>query len=323
MEKNIRISVVVPIYKVEKYIHKCIQSILAQTYKNLEIILVDDGSPDRCGAICDSYAKEDPRIKVIHKQNGGLSDARNAGIDAAEGGFIGFVDSDDYIAPQMYEQLIKQLVKYNADIAVCKSISVKENQEAVFTDSDTVRVYEDNAARAMIYDNDFTVNAWNKLYRSKLFNNIRYPKGKLYEDLATTYQLIERAKKVVLLESIMYAYVQREGSIMNITGFMPDIDKMEIIETMWQFYLEGQSKYIKKIQAGIIRYCINDVFKMASCGNLVKNKNYRNELKNFLKGKKLSVFCNPYVKMYNKLIIILNLHCPGFLQRIYMARRLK
>ena len=173
MEKNIRISVVVPIYKVEKYIHKCIQSILAQTYKNLEIILVDDGSPDRCGAICDSYAKEDPRIKVIHKQNGGLSDARNAGIDAAEGGFIGFVDSDDYIAPQMYEQLIKQLVKYNADIAVCKSISVKENQEAVFTDSDTVRVYEDNAARAMIYDNDFTVNAWNKLYRSKLFNNIQ------------------------------------------------------------------------------------------------------------------------------------------------------
>ncbi len=219
MEQDL-ISIVVPIYKVEKYLEKCVESICNQTYRNLEIILVDDGSPDQCGAMCEEYASKDDRIKVIHKKNGGLSDARNAGIDVAKGTYIGFVDSDDYIHPSMFEILYKAVKENDAEISVCNFFKVEDGEyvnykgisnvnSVVF---DTEREYAQYAFEEKTMD-FFTV-AWNKLYKRELFDEIRYPFGKIHEDEFTTYKLFHLSKKAVYVKEDLYFYVQRAGSIM-------------------------------------------------------------------------------------------------------------
>lgn len=211
------ISVVVPIYKVEKYLPKCVDSICGQTYQNLEIILVDDGSPDQCGKLCDEYAKQDGRIKVIHKKNGGLSDARNAGIEVATGKYIGFVDSDDYIHPQMYEFLHDSLQKNMACIAVCafQCIMESEHVESKIMNSIQSEVISSETERINHFlGEEFTV-AWNKLYPREYFSNIRYPKGKIHEDEFTTYKLLEMAKRICFIQEPLYYYVQRDNSIMG------------------------------------------------------------------------------------------------------------
>ena len=162
------ISVIVPVYNVEKYLEKCIDSIINQTYQNLEIILVDDGSTDGSGKICDEYSRKDNRIKVIHKENGGLSDARNIGIKNANGGLIGFIDSDDYITENMFEVLQKDLRKYNADISSCDIQNVNEAGEClkiirVSTEGQTSKVFEREEALKLLLEDTIKSYAWNKL----------------------------------------------------------------------------------------------------------------------------------------------------------------
>ncbi len=209
-----KISIIVPVYNVEPYIHKCVDSILAQTYSNIEVILVDDGSPDNCGIICDEYAEKDDRVVVIHKENGGLSDARNAGIDKATGEYIGFVDSDDYIAPDMYEKLYKSLKENNAEIAVCNVVKViDDTYDYSSVQSDTVM-----SGRDFLFNPPPNVHwtvAWNKLYIKNIFNNLRYPKGRLYEDTFVIHKVMLHTKCVVCLSDRLYYYVNRSGSIMN------------------------------------------------------------------------------------------------------------
>ena len=213
-----KISVIVPMYKVEKYLRKCVDSILAQTYQNLEVILVDDGSPDGCPAICDEYAKKDKRVKVIHKLNGGLSDARNAGLDIATGEYIGFVDSDDYIVPNMYEELYNAIKKYDCDLAVSDRMMVDEQGNVVHhgEDSHKAVVVKDNV-ESVLFDDRFahkTVPAWNKLYARHIFDTLRYPKGRVYEDLWISLDVYRNAKKgVVLLEDRLYVYLLSNNSI--------------------------------------------------------------------------------------------------------------
>jgi glycosyltransferase involved in cell wall biosynthesis len=214
--------VVVPIYKVEKYIDKCINSIINQTYKNLEIILVDDGSPDNCPQICDEYAKKDNRIKVIHKENGGLSDARNRGIKEARGEYIGFVDSDDYIDDGMYEYLYNLIKKHNAEISICGFKEVDENGKAIKEKkSECINEYSSiEALEILAEDIIITNHAWNKLYKRELFvkNSIEYPVGKIMEDISTTYKLFEESNRIVLGDEIQYYYLIRETSISGEKG---------------------------------------------------------------------------------------------------------
>ena len=217
------ISIIIPVYKIEKFIDKCIKSIISQTYRNLEIILVDDGSPDKCPGICDKYAKIDNRIKVIHKPNGGLSDARNAGIDICKGDYIGFVDGDDYISENMYEHLLDHCIKCNADMSICGIYAIDE-------DYSNLSIYNPMIYKETILSNiqalnhlflTFDVNfevAWNKLYKRDLFlnkDNIRYPYGKLHEDTYTTYKLLYYANNIAVFNEPLYYYVQRSGSIMK------------------------------------------------------------------------------------------------------------
>lgn len=215
------ISVIVPIYKVEKYLKKCVESILEQTYSNLDIILVDDGSPDNCGNIIEEFRKKDERIRTIHQKNGGLSDARNSGIKIAKGKYIVCIDSDDWIEKDMIEVLYNDIINTNSDISVCEFVEEDDFQNILSTKKYTNEIIEFNskeALKSLIKQDILTNHAWNKLYKASLFEGVEYPKGQLMEDVSTTYKLFEKANKIVYQNTSLYHYIQRGTSILgNIT----------------------------------------------------------------------------------------------------------
>ena len=210
------ISIIVPVYRVESYLSRCVDSLLAQTYQNLEIILVDDGSPDQCPAICDACAEKDARVKVIHQENKGLSGARNAGIDAASGEYLAFVDSDDYVSPHFIEELYQLLQDTGCAIGQCRFSYVKGDGLVEEGDS-AFCIYRGESLMEQLYGPEekatcFVV-AWNKLYRAELFKEtgIRYPEGRIHEDEATTYRLFHEAKKLAFLDRALYGYYTENG----------------------------------------------------------------------------------------------------------------
>lgn len=208
-----RLSIIVPVYKVEQYIHKCVDSILNQTYTDLELILVDDGSPDRCGKICDEYALKDARIRVIHKENGGLSDARNFGIDASEGDVIGFVDSDDTIDKNMYSDMLEYMDTNGLDV-VCADTFIVRNENKRFNPRYSAdKIWSHDEAINEILSGRLDNAAWNKIYKRSVIADIRYPKGRIYEDVATTYKFIFNSKRVGYMSRPFYNYYKRKGSI--------------------------------------------------------------------------------------------------------------
>ena len=210
------ISVIVPVYRVEEYLERCVKSILSQTYKNLEVILVDDGSPDQCPAICDACAEKDARVKVIHQENKGLSGARNAGIDAASGEYLAFVDSDDYVSPHFIEELYQLLQDTGCAIGQCRFSYVKGDGLVEEGDS-AFCIYRGESLMEQLYGPEekatYFVVAWNKLYRAELFKEtgIRYPEGRIHEDEATTYRLFHEAKKLAFLDRALYGYYTENG----------------------------------------------------------------------------------------------------------------
>ena len=242
MNKTPIISIIVPVYNVEKYLKRCIDSILNQTFKDFELILVNDGSTDGCKEICNQYEKLDNRIKVIHKENGGLSSARNAGLDIAKGKYIGFVDSDDYINVNMYQNLLDKLIKNKSDLVICKLVRVKDNYKETINKSKIVEKNYDNLQALQELYNinsiDFIV-AWNKLYKSELLKDIRYPVGKKYEDEFVIHKILNKCKKVTFINKELYYYYQRDDSIMGRrkVKFSPDI--LEAYEQMDQYFADA------------------------------------------------------------------------------------
>lgn len=234
------ISVIVPVYKVEKYLNRCIKSIVEQTYGNLEIILVDDGSPDHCPAMCDAWAERDSRIKVIHKGNGGLSDARNAGMKAANGELIGFVDSDDWIAQDMYQCLYETMRADNSDIAACGVKMVWEDglPSQMLTKNGSCVLDCEEAMKALIEESWLKQPVWYKLYKTELIQNIPFPVGKYHEDAFWSYQAIGAAKRVSVVNYVGYYYLQRGGSIMDEKYSLKRLDAIEAMEQR-QNYLES------------------------------------------------------------------------------------
>lgn len=215
MEQMPLISVIVPVYKVEAYLDKCIRSITEQTYTNLEIILVDDGSPDNCGRICDEWAARDNRIRVVHKENGGAGLARNVALDRANGELIGFVDSDDYIAPDMYRQLY-ELIANDADIAECNFLETYDDNALFSENKGVVAKYTSiQAMRLHINEHAFQQLIWNKLYRREVIGDARFPVGTKIDDEFFTYIPLSRAQKLAHTSSCLYAYRQQTNSIMH------------------------------------------------------------------------------------------------------------
>ena len=211
------ISIIVPVYKVEKFLPECVESILAQTYKNFELFLVDDGSPDKCGEICDEYAKKDKRITVIHKENGGLSDARNAAMDKVHGEYLTFIDSDDFIHEDYLKRMVYCVKKFDADIVQCDFTRDRESLGCQNQTNKFIKLNNDEILREYLHFKAPKVFAWGKLYKTSLFNGIRFPFGLIDEDNFTTYKLFYLSKTFVKINHGLYYYRVNQNSIMHMS----------------------------------------------------------------------------------------------------------
>ncbi|MBD1378852.1 glycosyltransferase [Metabacillus arenae] len=230
-----KISIIVPVYKVEPFIHKCITSILTQTLTEFELILVDDGSPDNCGKICDKYAQKDKRVKVIHKENGGQSDARNAGLDVAIGDYIGFVDSDDWIEPDMFELLYNMCIENECDIASCSS-AIHYSNKTVFNGRHQLIIHDKKQAmKAMLEGKLYDEVVWTKIFKKNLLKDIRFKTGIIYEDTAFTYRVIHESNRVCCIGAPKYHYIKREDSTMDRAIKNVRIDSVLVYDEMYRF----------------------------------------------------------------------------------------
>ena len=253
-----KISVIVPVYKVEPFLDRCVQSIVNQSYSNLEIILVDDGSPDKCPAMCAAWVKKDSRIKVIHKENGGLSDARNVGMSIATGELMGFVDSDDWIAPNMYQNLYDLMVKDNSDIAACgiKMIWEDKTPSRILTKSGCCVLNREEAMRAIIEESWLKQPVWYKLYKTALIRDIHFPVGKYHEDVFWSYQAIARAERVSVSDHVGYFYVQRSGSIMGEGYSLKRLDAVEAKCKMLEFVRRNYPTLVSVCETELFYTCL-------------------------------------------------------------------
>lgn len=235
------VSVIVPVYNVERQLDRCVNSIVGQDYDNLEIILVDDGSPDQCPVKCDAWAEQDSRITVIHQKNGGLSAARNAGLDVMAGAYVAFVDSDDYVEPDYISRMLDAAQRHHADMVVC---SIKHEDEHAVPSSRNHSIVERDTVisgrEGLHYLGGDTaadyVTAWNKLYAVRLWQEIRFPAGKLHEDEFTTYKIMDCCKTVVVVPDQLYHYVQNDGSIMHTTYSIRNLDRLEAWTQRLRYY---------------------------------------------------------------------------------------
>lgn len=246
---NSLVSVVVPIYKVEAYLKRCVDSIVAQTYKNLEIILVDDGSPDGCPRMCDDFAKSDSRIKVIHKKNGGLADARNAGLDIASGQYVAFIDSDDFIHTDYIEVLLDSMESKEADIAVagfCKFTSENVVVKAINEGAGkNISLKEAILSYCSLNSTESAtfISCCNKLYKRELFDALRFPKGKLNEDAFVSYQLLANAQnRIVMVNEPLYYYYIRNDSIVGSVFSKRNLDVLDAYHNAVKWFDEKNEK---------------------------------------------------------------------------------
>lgn len=247
--ENSLISIIVPVYKTEKYLDRCIESIINQTYINLEIILVDDGSPDNCPSMCDGWVEKDSRIKVIHKENGGVSSARNAGLDIAKGDYVGFVDSDDYIQADMYKTLYDEALKNNCDIVVC---SYQINDEDIGNDGfSKIRQLD---AMKLITTGDYKYGVlWNKLYKRSVIKDIKMPSLVCCEDLVFNYYVFKNAENISETELKLYHYEQNESSVTNHTFAKGAFDALKAKKIMLEN--EEETELEKYAVRGLISSC--------------------------------------------------------------------
>lgn len=267
---NDLISVIIPIYGVEKYLSQCIETVISQTYKNIEIVLVDDGSKDRCPKICDEYANKDDRVIVIHKKNGGLSDARNAGIKVAKGKYITFIDSDDYIAFNYIEYLYELIIKNNADMSVCQRNDVNENGIEIGAKKKYKDYLIENTFMAMSFlftKDELDTVAWGKLYKTSMFNDVEYPYGKYHEDVFTTYRLIAKCKRVAIGAGELYYYRHRYESIQTQSFSKKHLDGVEGNIERYNYICEYFPQLKKYAAAGIIYAANQCVLKMRKSQN--------------------------------------------------------
>lgn len=315
------ISIIVPVYKVQNYLDKCVESIVEQTYKNLEIILVDDGSPDNCPAMCDEWAKKDSRIKVIHKKNGGLSSARNAGLDVCTGDYIGFVDSDDWIEPDMYEYLLDIGMKNNADVSRCEFVIEAENSDITVdpqNDSELSMLSGDELIIELV-NGDYSEGAmWNKLYKRKLFDSVRFKEGITIEDCLANYYIYRQQVTLVSSFAVKYHYLQRGDSITGTAFSEKSFDILKVHNEITNSEINNPATYPYCLKA-YIRY---NIIYLRTCIAYEKEfyrDDMRNEVKKYSSAILHSPICDKKLKFRVFLItymfplykLMVNVKCHG------------
>ena len=245
------ITVIVPVYNVENYIVKCIESIIGQTYKNLEVFLVDDGSTDGSGRICDEYAAKDDRIHVIHKENGGQSSARNLALSKAKGDLFGFVDSDDWIEPDMYEKLMAGFELPDVDIVMC-GYYIEEYSEKKILRKNPEKIYSNREALEALVRIKICSNLWNKLYKRELFDGIAFPEGRFYEDTVVMHRLIARVRLVKVLDVCMYHHILRDRSTCHTVSAKMFFDYTDAALDRYDFLKENQAAFFEEEKSLIL-----------------------------------------------------------------------
>lgn len=296
------VSVIVPVYNVRPYLRSCVDSILAQSLTGIEIVLVDDGSTDGSGLICDEYARQNKCIQVIHKDNGGLGSARNAGLDAATGEYVAFVDSDDRIAPEMYQQLLLALRDSKADLSICGYRKVEGHEEQGVANTYASETMTGMQALEKLYTNDyvyFTI-ACNKLFKRSVFDSLRFPQGKLFEDGYAAFRFYFAAQTVVCLPECYYFYLTRSGSITtsllsikNLDGLDAEVDSIDFLNEKDCFDLlaKAQIKYAGAVINNLKRYNLKEKDIRLRFGKIKKDfiRLYPGMMKNQVLSKKEKV----------------------------------
>jgi len=291
-----QISIVVPVYNVEQYLEKCVNSIINQTYKNLEIILIDDGATDSSGKLCDELAKIDNRIKVYHKENGGLSDARNYGVERATGDYIGFVDSDDYIDSEMYEKLYEAIKKEDVDVAECNFRFIYSNRITNYTDDKYYLVLnKDEYTKEYVTMNRIFGAAWTKLIKSSLAKEIKFPKGKLFEDGFYSLELMKKARNFVIFDSPYYNYVMRENSITTNKFSEKSLDIFIVCDKVEDYFIKNNNLDIQKDVYLLLFRNILFQYKLY----ITRNHKYRKKYEDYL--AKYAQYLDKYNHMELKL----------------------
>ncbi len=275
------ISIIVPVYNTEQYLDKCVDSIVNQTYTNLEIILIDDGSPDNCGDICDEWAKKDSRIKVIHKPNGGLSSARNAGLDNSTGEYIGFIDSDDVIEPEMYEKMLKNIQNTHADVCMCGCKIINEQGELLLENNFSNKVYNiDEIIEEIILPLKTAV--WDKLYKKELIGLIRFLQGRIHgEDLLFTLNLLANDLSISAISGAYYRYIKHPSSITTSKFSNRSFDEVyckdqayKIIEEKFPIYKEKARVWCFRARMNVMRHIYKEKEIKEYSQELIQYKKY-------------------------------------------------
>lgn len=308
------ISVIVPVYNVENYIDDCIESICGQTYINLEIILVDDGSVDSSGSRCDSWAARDRRIRVFHKENGGLSDARNYALAHATGSYLCFVDSDDYIASNLIEHLLSLILSSHAQISICDPVHLFGDKKALFSESDRVMKFSSvEAICEMLYQTSFLVSAWGKLFDKSCFNSVKFPYGRYYEDSACMYRVFESAELIIYSNAGLYAYRHREGSITSRHFERKDLDFWHICCEISQYYAQSETA----LQNAATAYCVSGALRVFLNADSEEFSLELDNCRKYICQNGWSVIFNKRVRNKTRFALFLFYFARSFLKPIY------
>lgn len=318
------ISVIVPIYKVEPYLRRCVDSILSQTYSNLEVILVDDGSPDLCPQICDEYAELDKRVKVVHKENGGQASARNAALDICKGEFVSFVDSDDFVSDVFVELLYRAAVEGSTDVAMSSFSFFHIDEKKTLTASlDKIDVHVKSLDEVLelcsalsLYEHMLVNCCWNKLYRASLFCDIRFPEGKIYEDTATVFKLLYKCSSISFVDAPLYGYFLRPGSTSCDQSFseryLDCLDALKYAESWFVYHGE-----IKFARFATPRMIMIGIYSWWGVKYVLKQPEKANEILSFLRSKSQNAKTTQYFSSIQRLCLLAFLKFPF----LYVAYR--
>lgn len=311
------ISVVVPVYNVERYLPRCLERLLHQTYPHLDIILVDDGSEDESSRICEKYREKDSRIRVFHKKNGGLSDARNYGLKELQGPYVTFVDSDDYVAETYVEFLYYLLKKEEADIAVCGYLETTRSDEQAIGSAANMIMDGKSAVKNMFYQKYISTSACAKLYRSSLFQQIEFPYGRLYEDVNTVYKVLLKAEKVAYSQRIEYFYFNRPQSIVH-SDFQKR--KMDYIKNTQDVMIDMKDHCPELFPAAVSRFLWANLHILAQ----MPKKGYPEERERVIDNIKCyrgMVLKDPQVRLQNKILLIICLGQGTLVRWLYQGKK--
>ena len=312
---NKLISIIIPVYNVECYLGACMESVLNQTYKKIEVILVDDGATDNSGQMCDHYAEEDMRVRVIHKKNGGLADARNKGITHANGDYIMFIDSDDVVSQNFVEYLYSLIIENSSDIGICNPIHCYPGRKIKFEPENMKKIFKpEDAIVEMLYQKSFLVAAWGKIFKKEYFDDILFPYGMLFEDSAIMYKIFDKAEKIVYSDAKLYGYMHWNGSITTNDFSKRDCDILTICSQITD-YMENKNERLWK---AAMSYQTAAAFRIYM--NAPRNGEFDLELRDckmFLKENWKLVLQDPNIRYKMKIALLMFKYARPIMPIIY------